>query len=54
MLKLGLWIGAPSLLAIAAMAYTRVLENFGLIFLLSVAALVIAIVPQLSGKNPRR
>lgn len=50
MLKLGLWIGTPSLITFLASSYSALLENIVFIFMLSVMALLVAIVPRLSDK----
>lgn len=48
MLKLGLWIGTPSVMTFLASSYSALLENIVFFFALSVAALFVAIVPRLS------
>ncbi len=47
-MKWGLWIGVPSIVTFLASAYTEILENIGFFFLLSVVALVVAILPLVS------
>lgn len=54
MLKLGLWIGTPSLVTLVASSNSLLLEDIQLIFALSLAAIVVAIVPRISDKaGPR-
>lgn len=50
MLKLSFWIGTPSTIVFLGSTYSQVLENFFYIALLSAAALLIAILPQLTEK----
>jgi len=47
-MKLALWIGTPSLVTFLASVYAQFLENIHLVFILSVMALLIAILPRLS------
>jgi hypothetical protein len=54
MFKLGLWIGIPSFITFLASAYSQFLENIHFIFVLSVAALLVAIVPQLTQKEKEK
>ena len=51
MLKLGFWIGMPSVITYLASTYSQLLENIFYIFLLSVAALMVAILSQISEKS---
>ena len=51
MLKLGLLIVAPSILAYMASAYFQFSENVFYIFVLSIAALLVAILPQIGEKS---
>lgn len=50
MLKLGFWIGMPSLITYLASTYSQLLENIFYIFVLSVAALLVAIMSQIGEK----
>jgi hypothetical protein len=50
MLKLGFWIGMPSLITYLASTYSQLLENIFYIFTLSVVALVVAILSQIGEK----
>lgn len=52
-MRWGLWIGAPSIVALLASADTQIMENVGFFFLLSVAALVMAILPLVSDRADR-
>lgn len=54
MLKLTLWIGTPSFLAFVGSTYSALLENIHFFFLLSVTALLIAILPRLAEARVRR
>lgn len=47
LLKLGLWIGTPSLITFLASSYSLILENTMFLFMLCLGALLVAIVPQL-------
>lgn len=47
-MKCGLWIGVPAIVTFLASVYTEIMENIGFFFLLSVGALVVAILPLLS------
>lgn len=48
-MKTILWLGASSLVGFVAFVFSQLLENIHLLFLLSVVALLIAIVPQIDG-----
>jgi len=50
-IKLGLWLGTPSLVTFLASSYSVRVENTLLIFALSVIALLVGIGPRLSRKN---
>ncbi len=52
-MKWGLWIGVPSIATFLASSYTQIMENIVFFFFLSVAALIVAIVPLVS-ERPRR
>jgi hypothetical protein len=52
-MKWGLLIGVPSLATFLASAYTQIMENIVFFFLLSVAALIVAILPLIY-EQPRR
>jgi hypothetical protein len=54
MLKLGLWVGTPSAVTYLASSYSALLENFVLFSLLSVAALLVAVLPRLSERVSSR
>jgi hypothetical protein len=47
MMKTALLIGTPSLVTLFASAYSQLLENIDFFFLVSVVALLVAIVPRL-------
>jgi hypothetical protein len=51
MLKLGLWLGAPSLVTFLASSSSVRVENALLILMLSVIALLFGIGPRLTGKS---
>ncbi len=51
MLKVGLWVGIPSFITYLASTYSVLLENIVFIFIVSVVALLIAIIPRISDKN---
>ena len=51
MLKLSFWIGTPSIITYLASTYSQLLENIIYIFALSVAALMVAILSQISEKS---
>lgn len=53
MLKIGLWLGTPSVITFLASSYAIRIENTLFIFALSVIALVIGIGPRLTDKNDR-
>lgn len=53
-MKLALWIGAPSLLTFLAWLSSQFLENIHFFFLLSVGALLVAVLPRLSEARGRR
>ncbi len=46
LMKLGLWIGTPSLITFLASSYSMILENIIFLFMLSLGALLVAILPQ--------
>ena len=46
-MKIALWVGAPSAATFLSSIYFQFLENIDFLFLLTVVALLIAIVPQL-------
>ena len=50
MLKLSFWVGTPSTITYLAWADSGLLENILFIFVLSVAALLVAILPQINEK----
>ena len=50
MLKLSFWIGMPSMITYLASTYSQLLENIFYIFVLSAAALLVAILSQISEK----
>jgi len=47
MIKLGLWVGTPSLITFLASSYSALLENIIFLFLLSLVAMLVAILPPL-------
>jgi hypothetical protein len=51
MLKLGFWIGIPSLIAYLASTYSLLLENITYIYALSASALVVAILTHIREKS---
>ncbi len=51
MLKLSFWIGTPSVITYLASTYSQLLENIFYIFALSAAALLLAILSQISAKT---
>lgn len=51
MLKLGLWLGTPTVVTFLASSYSVRLENTFFIFALAVIALLIGIGPRLTGKT---
>ncbi len=51
MLKIGLWIGIPSLITFLASTYSSLADNIVFIFALSVAALLVAILPRLINRD---
>jgi hypothetical protein len=51
MLKLSFWIGTPSIITYLASTYSQLLENIFYIFALSAAALIVAILSQISEKS---
>jgi len=51
MLKLSFWIGMPSVITYLASTYSQLLENIFYIFLLSAAALAVAILSQIGEKT---
>jgi len=53
MFKLWLWLGTPSMITYLASVYSQFLENILFIFVLSVAAMLVAILPQI-GEKARR
>ena len=50
LLKWSLILGVPSLATYLASSYSKFLDNIVFIFALSVAALLVAIIPRLSDK----
>jgi hypothetical protein len=50
MLKLSFWIGTPSIITYLASTYSQLLENIFYIFTLCTAALLVAILSQISEK----
>ncbi len=50
MLKLWLWLGTPSMITYLASAYSQFMENILFIFVLSVVAMLVAILPQIGEK----
>jgi len=53
MLKLGLWIGMPSLVAYVASPHALKLESTLFIFAVAVLAVAVGIIPRLDGKLRR-
>jgi len=53
MLKWGLWLGTPSLITFLASTYSSLLDNIVFIFILSVAALLVAILPLIYERAKR-
>ena len=51
MLKLSFWIGTPSIITYLASTNSQLLENIFYIFALSIAALIVAILSQISEKS---
>ena len=51
MLKLSFWIGTPSVITYLASTYSQFLENIFYIFVLSAAALIMAILSQIGEKT---
>ncbi len=47
LMKLGLWIGTPSLITFLASSYSLMMENIMFLFMLCLGALLVAILPQL-------
>ncbi len=47
MIKLGLWIGVPTAMTLIARPYIGSFANFCCFFILSVLALIVAILPHL-------
>ncbi len=47
LVKLGLWVGTPSLITFLASSYSLILENTMFLFMLCLGALLVAILPQL-------
>ncbi len=47
LMKLGLWVGTPSLITFLASSYSLIMENIVFLFMLSLGALMVAILPQL-------
>ena len=54
MLKIGLWLGAPSVVTFLASSDSVRIENTLFVFALAVLALAIGIGPRLSRKNSQR
>lgn len=50
-IKLGLWVGTPSLITFMASSYSLILDNTLFLFLLSLGAVLLAIIPPLSSTN---
>lgn len=50
-IKLGLWVGTPSLITFLASSYSLILDSPLLLFLLALGTMLLAIVPPLSGAN---
>lgn len=46
-MKLGLWLGVSSLITFLASSYSTILENTTFLFILSLGALLVAILPAL-------
>ncbi|GEM_PF-1398217 len=53
-MKFALWIGTPSLVAFLAWVYSQFLDNIHFFFVLSVAALLVGILPRLGEARVRR
>lgn len=53
-MKTALWIGAPSIVTFLASVFSHLFENIHFFFLLSVAALLVAILPRLMEVRVRR
>ena len=53
MLKLGLWIGTPSLVAYVASPHALKVESTVFIFVVAVLAIAVGVIPRLDDK-PRR
>lgn len=53
MLKLGLWLGTPSVITFLASSYSVRIENTLFVFALAILALVVGIGPRLTGKKNR-
>lgn len=51
LVKLGLWVGTPSLITFLASSYSLILDNPLFLFLLALGAMFLAIVPPLSSAN---
>ncbi len=51
LIKLGLWVGTPSLITFLASSYSLVLDNPLFVFVLALGAILLAIVPPLSSTN---
>jgi len=51
MLKLSFWIGTPTIITYLASTNSQLLESIYYIFALSIAALVVAILSQISEKS---
>lgn len=51
MVKLGLWLGTPSVITFLASSSSVRVENTLFVFALSVLALLIGIGPRLTGRN---
>ena len=50
MLKLGLWTGTPTLVTFLASPYSLILDDIVFFFLLSLAAMAVAILPRITNK----
>ncbi len=52
-MKFAFWIGTPSFVTLLASAYYQLLENIDFFFVLSVVALLVAILPRLADTRVR-
>jgi hypothetical protein len=53
-MNLSLVIGTPAMITFMASSYSTLMENFVFFALLSVAAMVVAILPRIHGKPAHR